>query len=152
MNKLFIYYSNTGNGDLVAVKMADQGYDVIKVTPKKDLPKAFFFKVMTGGFLAGMGKKSKLVDFSVDLDKYEKVVIGSPIWNGRLSSPINTVLDQLELNGKFVSFIFYSGSGEAKKVDKQITKLGLDPKYIVLKEPKSNNSELEKLVDVIQEG
>ena len=42
MKKLFIYYSNTGNGDVVANYLAENGYDIRKITPKKNLPKAFF--------------------------------------------------------------------------------------------------------------
>lgn len=146
MKKLFIYYSNTGNGELVATKLSELGYDIRKVTPKKDLPKAFFFKIMTGGFLAGINAKAKLVDFEENISEYEKVVIGSPIWNDRFSSPINTVLSKIDFAGKDVSFVLYAGSGTAKKVLKQIDKLGLDAKCTFLKEPKKYPEELDKLV------
>ena len=38
MNKLLIYYSNSGNGDLVAARLAEQGFALRKVTPKKPMP------------------------------------------------------------------------------------------------------------------
>ena len=145
MSKLFIYYSNTGSGDTVANKMESLGYDIRKVTPKKDLPKPFFFKVLSGGFLAGMNVKSKLKDFDANIEAYDKIVIGSPIWNGRLSTPINKVLSLLNLENKNVSFILYAGSGEAKHAPKQISKYVNDAKITFLKEPKKYIEELEKI-------
>ncbi|MBP5551638.1 MAG: hypothetical protein J6X93_06285 [Bacilli bacterium] len=145
MSKLFIYYSNTGSGDAVASKLATLGYEIRKVTPKKDLPKAFFFKVMSGGFLASLNAKAKLNEFDANIEGYEEVVIGSPIWNGRLSTPINTVLSLLDLNGKNVSFILYAGSGAAKAAPKQIKKFVSEAKITILKEPKKYPEELEKI-------
>ena len=148
MSKLFIYYSNTGNGDLVANRLEELGYDVRKVIPKKDLPKSFFFKIMTGGFLAGINAKAKLVNFDANIDGYEKIVIGSPVWNGRLSSPINKVLTLLDLKDKKVTFVLYAGRGEAKHAPKQIQKIVSDANIIFLKEPKKYSEEIEKLEDI----
>ena len=148
MNKLFIYYSNTGNGDLVANRLEELGYDVRKVFPKKDLPKKFFFKVMTGGFLAGIKAKAKLIDFDENIDGYEKIVIGSPIWNARLSSPINKVLTILDLKDKDVTFVLYAGSGIAKHAPKQIKKIADEAKIVFLKEPKKYSEELKKLEEL----
>ena len=145
MKKLFIYYSLTGNGDLVAQNLQDKGYDIRKVEMKKKLPKKFFFMVMTGGFLAGINAHSKLENYDNDVSGYDEVLIGSPIWNGRFSSPINTVLKKTDLKNKKVDFIFYSGSGEAKVALKKISKLYPDSKYIILKEPKKYNEELDKI-------
>lgn len=145
MNKLFIYYSLTGNGDVVANYLKDKGFEIRKVEMKKPLPKKFFFRVMSGGFLAGINAKSKLKEFDKDISKYDEVVIGSPIWNGRLSTPINTVLSELDLSKKKVSFVFYAGSGEGPKAVKKITKLYGEVKYTLLKEPQKYLEELKKL-------
>ena len=53
MKGLFIYYSLSGNGDLVAEKMKEKGYDIRPVRLKKPMPKKFFSQIMAGGFLAG---------------------------------------------------------------------------------------------------
>ena len=146
MNKLFIYYSFTGNGDLVAKNLEEKGFDIRKAIPKKPLPKSFFWGVLTGGFLAGINHKSKLVNFDTDVSKYDQIVIGSPVWNGRFSSPINRVLKDVDLNNKEVIFVFCSGSGEAAKAVKRIEKEFPNTKYIILKEPKKYPDELAKLV------
>lgn len=144
MKKIFIYYSHTGNGDLIAERYKEMGYNIRKVIPKKDLPKSFFWGVMTGGFLAGLNHKSKLVNYDSDLSDYDEVVIGTPIWNGKLSCPINMVLKQTNLKGKKLTFILYSGSGSAPKAIKKLNK-----KYtceiIELQEPKKYKENLEKI-------
>ena len=145
MNKLFIYYSYTGNCEIVANSLKEKGFDLRKVNPKKSLPKSFFWGVLTGGFLAGINHKSKLVGFDNDVSKYDQIVIGSPIWNGRFSSPINRVLKDVDLSNKELFFILSSGSGEASKAVKRINIEFPNAKFIILKEPKKYPDELKKL-------
>ena len=145
MKKLFIYYSYTGNGELIANNLKEKGYDLRLVIRKKKLPKSFFFGILAGGFLASTKHKDKLVDFDENVEEYDEIVIGSPIWNARFSSPINTVLAKLNLKDKKVKFILYSGSGEAPKALKRINKEYPEAEVIILKEPKKYNEELTKL-------
>ncbi len=142
MKKIFIYYSLTGSGDLVADTLKSKGYDIRKVVSKYKYPKSFFWLMMVGGFRAGTNKKDKLIDFNTDISNYDEIVIGSPVWFDRVSPPVNTVLKELDLSGKKVSFIFYSGSGEANKASEKVKYLG---NIIILKEPKKHKKELEKI-------
>lgn len=145
MKKLFIYYSLSGNGDLVAETLASKGYEIRKVTPQKTPPKSFFFRILAGGFGAGIGRKEPLADYDSDVAGYDKIVVGTPIWNGRISCPVNTVLSETGLNGKELAFVLYSGSGEAPKTVELINGRYPDAKVIHLKEPKTRREELEKL-------
>ena len=149
MKSIFIYYSLTGNGDYIAEKLR---YDIDKrkVMMKKKMPKRFFFMVLSGGFLAGLKVKSKLKDFESDVSGYDEVIIGSPIWNGRFSTPINTVLSTVDLTNKEVTFILYSGSGEAPKTVDVITKKYPGSKIYILQEPKKHVDELEKLGNLLE--
>ena len=142
--KLFIYYSLSGNGDIIADKMKELGYDLRKVNAKS-LKKNNFWNIFKGGFLAGIGAKAKLIDYNNDISNYDEICIGSPIWNGTFSCPINTVLAKTNLDNKNIRFILYSGSGEAKKAIKKINKNYPNAQIIVLKEPKKYNEELEKI-------
>ena len=142
MKKLFIYYSKTGNGDLVAENLAENGYDIRKVTPKHSLPKKFFFMVFFGGFLAGINRKAPLVGYDGDVKDYDEIVVGSPIWCGKLSCPINTVLSETDFTGKKLSFILYAG-GEAPKAEELLRKKYAGASVIVLKEPKKYPEQLE---------
>ena len=148
MQKLFIYYSLSGNGDAVADKLKEQGYEIRRVEPKKQPPKKFFFQILTGGFNAGRKYREPLKDYDTDVSAFDEIVIGSPVWNGRLSCPINTVLAETALQDKKVTFLLYSGSGEAAKAEKQIRAILPDAAIIHLKEPKKNPETLEKLAEL----
>lgn len=145
MKKLFIYYSLTGSGDIVSKEFEKAGFEIRKVTEKKKMPKSFFWSIMVGGFRASVGAKGKLVDYDNDVSKYDKIVIGSSIWNARLTPAINSVLKETNLEGKDVDFVLYSGSGTAKKAEEKIKKEFPSAKIVFLKEPKKYPEELKKL-------
>lgn len=145
MNRLFIYYSLSGNGDLVAETLEKQGYALRRVTPKKKPPKRFFWQIMAGGFAAGIGKKEPLCGYDADVKDFDEIAIGSPVWNARLSCPINTVLDKTDLKDKKLTFVLYSGSGAAPKAVETIGKRFPDAAIIHLREPKKDPDELNKL-------
>ena len=147
MKKIFIYYSLTGNGDVVADTLKEKGYEIRKVISKTKYPKSMFLKIILGGYKATFNKKDKLIDFDSDIKKYDKVIIGSPIWNDRLSSPINSVISLLDLSNKDVSFILYSASGKANKASEKIKSL-YNTDAIIVKEPKKNKEELIKFESI----
>ena len=146
--KLFIYYSFSGNGNVVANKLENAGIEIRRVESKLKLSKRMFPCMMKGGFLAAIGSKPKLINYNNDVSNYDEVIIGSPIWNGRLACPINTVLRDTNLNDKKLTFVLYSGSGEAKKATKKLRKKYPDSKIIILKSPMKNSSELDKLEEL----
>ena len=144
MKKIFIYYSLTNNGDVVADVFKEKGYEIRKVVTKKKYPKNKFLMIMNGGYKATFNKKDKLLEFDSDISNYNKVVIGSPIWNDRLSAPINSVISLLDLKNKDLSFVFYSASGKGDHAKEKVKDIfGADS--IILKEPKNNKEELNKL-------
>ena len=145
MKKLFIYYSYTGSGDIVAKKMEEKGYEIRKVETVKSLPKSFFWGMIVGGFQAGMKKKAPLKEFDQDISNYDEVVLGSPIWNGSFSPALNSLVSILDLSNKKLSFIFYAGSGEGPKAIKRLEKEYPNVPYVFLKDPKKYPEELNKL-------
>ena len=144
MKKIFIYYSLSGNGDEVANYLKEKHYTIRKVETEKPLPRNMALRILTGGFLAGINHKDKLADFNPNISEYDEVIIGSPVWNDRLSCTINTVWDEIDLVGKKVNFILYSGSGSAKKAVQKINQLYPQAKIIHLKEPKKYISSLKE--------
>ena len=147
MKKLFIYYSLTNNGDIVADTLKKKGYEIRKVISNSKYPKNKFLMIMMGGYKATFNKKDKLLDFNKDINNYDKVIIGSPIWNDRLCSPINRVISLLDLDNKDIDFILYSASGNGNKAKEKIKDL-YNKKPIILKEPKKNNKELDKIKNI----
>ena len=149
MKKLFIYYSLSGNGDAVANYLEDKKIDIRKVITKESLPNNFVLRIMSGGFKALINYKDRLNDFDTDISNYDEIIIGSPIWNSRLSSPINAVLDKIKLDNKKVIFILYSGSGVSKKATERIK--GEYPSALVIdiKNPLNNKEDLVSELDNI---
>lgn len=143
MKKIFIYYSMYGNGDLVSDIFKEKGYDIRKVLSKVKYPKRMFPLMMIGGFKALFKIKDKLKDFNTNIDDYDEIVIGSPIWFDRVSSPINRVLKDLDLSNKNVSFVLWSASGNATKAVERISK-EYNKNITILKEPKKNKDVLKK--------
>ena len=135
MNKLFLYYSFTGNGDFLAEEMKKKGYDTYKIIPKHNLPKSLFCQMMLGGMLAGLRHKAKLKDYNPDLSKYDEIILGSPIWNGKLACPINTVLKKTSFEGKMLTILLYAGGGSASKTKERLEK-DFNATVIEFKEPK----------------
>ena len=144
MKKIFIYYSMYGNGDLVSDIYKEKGYDIRKVISKVNYPKNMFPLMMIGGFKALFKIKDKLIDFNNNIDDYDEIVIGTPIWFDRVSAPINSVLKVLNLTNKKVSFILWSSSGNATKSVERISK-EYSTNITILKEPKKNKDELKKI-------
>ena len=148
MKKLFLYSSFTGSGDIVSKEFEKAGFELRKAIEKKKFPKSFFWSVMSGGFRAGLGLKGKLVNYDSDVSSFDKIVIGSPIWNGKFPPVMNAVLKQTNFEGKDLTFVFYSGSGEGKKAEERVRKEFPSAKIIFLKEPKKNRDELKKLKEM----
>ena len=145
MKKIFIYYSNSGNGDIVADYLKRKDFDIRKVKSKFKLSKNLFLSMMKGGFHAFIGSKPKLIGYNNDISTYDEIYIGSPIWNGRLACPTNTILKETDLVNKNLTFILYSGSGDGKKAIFRLLKKYPNARIINLKEPKKYNQELEKI-------
>lgn len=145
MKKLFLYSSFTGSRDVVSKEFEKAGFELRKAIERKRFPKSFFWSVMSGGFRARLGLKGKLVNYDSDVSSFDKIVIGSPIWNGRFPPVMNAVLKQTNFEGKDVSFVFYSGSGEGKKAEERVKKEFPSAKILFLKEPKKYKDELKKI-------
>ena len=145
MSKLFIYYSFSGNGDVVAAALQEKGFEIRKAESAFTLSKKLFPQMMKGGFSAAIGQKPDLINYNGDVKDYEEVWVGAPIWNGRLASPANTILRDTDLQGKKLCFVLYSGSGFGKKADEKLRKAYPEAELIHLRQPKDNPAELEKL-------
>lgn len=149
MSKYFVYYSATGNGDFLAELLKEAGYEPIKVEMKKPIGKVGFFKILSFGGKAMFKCKAKIQDIKLDLKDDDVVVIGSPIWNDRLSTPINSVLAKFNFNKETTEFILYPAGEDTKKSKDQIKKLGFISEPLVISNPTKNK---EKALELIKKN
>lgn len=116
MKSVIIYYSLEGSTHLVAKMIAERtGADIIRLKPEKEIPKKGFGKYFWGGKSVIFHDKPKLMNDKLELDNYDTVFIGTPIWAGGYSAPVNTFLSMNQLEGKKI-FLFatHKGGGAGK--------------------------------------
>ena len=144
--KYFVYFSAGGNGDFIANFLKEKGYEIIKVETLKPFGKVNFFRMLKYGFRAGAQKKEKIKELNLEPKEDDEVVIGSPIWNDRLSTPINTILDKIEFNKETTKFIVYPAGDKAVKVVGQLEKLGFKNKPIIYQNPLKFQDKIEEVL------
>lgn len=147
MEKLFVYYSLSGNGDAVAEEFRKHGYKTIKAEEKKSMPKSMVGRILKGGFLAGIGHKSKINDLGVKFSDFENIVIGTPIWNAHPSCAANTLTDMLGNRTEGVDFVLYSGSGNAEKAAAKLKKKFPSARVLSLKQPLNDPEQTAKSIE-----
>ena len=150
MNKYFIYYSATGNGDMIAEKLKDKGYTPVKIEMVKPIGKMNFFKILKYGGQAMSNKKAKIMPVDLHLENDDKVIIGSPIWNDRLSTPINTILAMYDFNKDTTMFILYPAGNGTKKSLIQIEKIGFKLSPLVITYPLKNEDKVDEALGGIE--
>jgi flavodoxin len=106
MKSLVVYYSRSNNTETVAKEIAKAVKGEIK---KIELIKevSFFWAAVT----ALLGKEGKIKHVDFDFSDYENIFIGSPVWAGKTSTPINTFLNQADFTGKNV-YVFLTQADE----------------------------------------
>ena len=122
MNTAIIYYSMSGNCEMVAGKMAALlGADVIRIEPEKAYPDKGARKFIWGGKSAVMGETPKLKPYSFDASGYDRIIFGFPVWASNVTPPIRTFIKENLTDikdKKFAAFACQSGNGAAKAFDK----------------------------------
>ena len=147
--KYFVYFSASGNGDFIADLLKEKGYEIVKVETLKPFGKVNFFRILKYGFRAGAQKKEKIKEINLELNGEDEVVIGSPIWNDRLSTPINTVLSQIDFNKEATKFVVYPAGDKAIKVVDQLAKLGFKNPPIIYSNPLKNQDKAKELLNLL---
>lgn len=142
MKTAIVYYSMGGNTQLVAEKIAKQiGADIIRIEPEKAYPDKGLRKFIWGGKSAVMGEKPQLLPYELDATKYERIIIGTPVWASSFAPPIRTFVEENKeaLKGKKLAvFTCFSGGGADKAIDKLKQCLGI-PEFeaeLILVDPK----------------
>ena len=147
MAKYFVYFSFTGNGDYIASLLKEKGYEPVKIELVKSPKKIGFWQILSYGGRAMFNKKEKLKEIEFKLNPEDEVVIGSPIWNDRVSTPIMTLMDKYDFNKETTKFILYPAGEKTKKSLKQIKKLGFVTEPLVISYPLKKTEECQKLIE-----
>jgi len=128
MKTLVVYYSLTGKTDVVAQALAKElGADVRRVEDVEK-PSGGLWFIITGAISAIRGVESKIKPIDTDFRAYDRIFVGSPVWGGSPSTPINAFIANADFTGKeVIPFMTMGGndaSGALKKMSERIEKKG----------------------------
>ena len=119
--QLVVYYSLTGKTKLVSQVIAEALnaalLEITEINAKKLGPLVY----LIGGFAATTNRRSKINPIDVDLRQYERVFIGSPIWNSRPAPAINSFIYRTNFEGRGVIPFFTMGGDNSEKALANIT-------------------------------
>lgn len=121
MSILVVYFSFDGNTRFIAETISKPlNADILELKTSKQYPTEGIGKFFWGGKSVLFGEKPKLLNERVDLDRYDTIVIGTPVWAGSYTPPVKSFLWQNKIMGKRIAFFASHGGGGA---DKCIAKL-----------------------------
>lgn len=116
---LIIFYSFEGNTRKVAKFLSEEldiPYEEVK--PIKDLSSTGFSKYFWGGSQVVMGKKPEIIPIELNLDEYNTIILGSPIWAGTFTPVIKTILETGILKNKKIAYFYCHDGGPGKAAQK----------------------------------
>ncbi len=122
MKTAVVYYSLNKNTEFAASEIAMAlDADVIQIAPVKQYPAKGVRKFLWGGKGALMGDEPALLPYTFDAEKYDLVVICTPVWASSFAPPIKTFVkeNRRALSKKKIAGVAcYAGSGADRALEK----------------------------------
>ncbi len=111
---LILYHSLTGNTKACCEAIQQVlGADIIEIKDLVDRSGRWgFFKSAIGSLL---GMHTKIEPRNPDFSPYSNIIIGSPIWTGKLSMAIRTLIDENQFDDKKVVIFTTTNAYEKEK-------------------------------------
>lgn len=103
MKTIVIYYSYGNHTRMIAEKIKEKlNCDILEIKPIE--PYSTDYQTVVDETVDNLQAKKlrEIEDININLDDYEKVVLGTPVWWYTITPPIRTFLMKYNLNGKIV--------------------------------------------------
>lgn len=111
MKSIILYYSRSGNNRYIANRLHhDLGYDIHAITPRF---KSIFFQVLSTFTRLTPGIRK----LPVDLLRYDRVILITPIWIGHIIYPVYSFLKRYNKKLKQVYLLSCCGGSDETKDD-----------------------------------
>ena len=143
---LIMCYSKTGKTRIVADELKALMPDARVVEIKSDvgIMKAVMWHQL-------FNRNACNEPIAVDLEKYDRVILCSPIWLQKISSPMRTVINTVPLTGKQVQMVVvcagHFGEGGQKKLKKQLASKGINlVRLAIIKSGNKTDEDIRKQV------
>lgn len=108
MKTLVVFYSRTGNTKKIAESISeslDCDIEEIMDTEKR----GGVIGYIRSGYEASRGRLSKIKDPKNDPSQYNLVIIGTPVWAGKMAVPVRTYITQNHVKFNNVAFFCTAG-------------------------------------------
>jgi flavodoxin len=122
MKILVVYYSRTGTTKIVAEKLAKKlNADLEAVVDQQN--RQGMLNWIIAGFHAASKKTTQINQLQSDLQNYDLVIIGTPIWVGSVTPAIRTFFNKNQEAIKKSAFFTVSGGTDTQKCLDQLSEL-----------------------------
>jgi flavodoxin len=120
MKAAVIYYSYDGNCGLIAEKIkAVLNADVLELKAQDNKKRKGLVKYIWGGRQALFHAKPPLKPYTISIEQYDLIIIGSPVWAGGPVPALNTFLGQTRIRDKKIA-LFCCHAGSKGKIFEKI--------------------------------
>ena len=111
-SRLVVYYSYENNTKLIAETIAAQiGAEILRIMPKDEMTSHGFFKFVKGGFNAMRKATPELLPIEKNLNDYETIFIGAPVWAGTHAPAMHSFLTQNKIENKKIALFAVCDGG-----------------------------------------
>ncbi len=123
MKKLVVYYSYTGNTKKIAEEVKNKlNCDILELEPETPFSDDYDEVVEEYQNNSIDNKEVPIKDINVNLDEYDEIIIGTPVWWYTVSPVVVTFLKKYDLSDKKV-YPFATNAGWLGKTFKDFSKL-----------------------------
>lgn len=106
-NILVVYFSRTGNTKELALKMADylnaDTFEIEAADPYTDEDIAYYTDCRADREQKDLTARPKIANKIADIDRYDTIVLGYPIWHSMAPKIIYTFLESYDLSDKTIA-------------------------------------------------
>lgn len=116
---LVVYYSFEGNTKFIAESIAMTiNADIVEIKPVNEIKTKGFMKYVWGGSQIMMKKKPDIEHVDIEIDKYDVIFVGTPVWAWTYAPPVNTFISEHNIKNKKVALFTCHGGQNAKTFEK----------------------------------
>ena len=122
-NKIIIYFTYTNNTKMIAEKIKEKlNYDILQLKPIVPYNSDYNVVVRLEQNNETAKKTPKIEDIKIDLEKYDEIILGTPVWWYTIAPVVRTFLKENNLSGKTI-IPFATNGGWIGRTFKEIREL-----------------------------
>lgn len=130
MSTLIVYFSQTGKTKKVAERISQiESADMVEIKTEKSYNLSYVQTIFTSmKEIVTKARPALTIDIP-DCQKYDRILVGCPIWCGVVPNAVRTFLDQADLKNRQAALFTTSGATEPMKLAAKIKKAYPDARW-----------------------